>query len=279
MEATATSDEAKTVTCGECQTENRAGSSFCKACGGAIAAPPACPKCEAEVPADAKFCSECGAKLVGARPEVAPAPEPTPKAAKTKPRSTVAEEAKKLPPARAKPTSNIGSNLLFFVAILMAIIVVIYVMNKDQPKSVSPFAGGPAPGAAAMKGRPPPSGGGAPAAAAQGAVKGTIRLSESLKNEGNGTIYLIVRNKGMPNAGPPVAAKKIDASSFPVAFDVSAADVMMPNMPFAGPFDLYARLDRDGNAMTKQPGDVVNEKPVSGNVGDESVEIVLDKRL
>lgn len=277
MEATATETKGPVLTCDECDTENRSGSSFCKSCGGTLAPPPVCPKCEAEVPDDAKFCSECGAKLVGARPKAAPKKKAQPApAAKAAAKKMLDEEAKQLPKAPRKPTSNIGSNLLFFVAILMAIIVVIYVMNKDAPKEVSPFQGGGAPFAGGMKGKPPSEG----AVAAGGVVKGSIRLSEELKDAGNGTIYLIVRNKGMPNAGPPVAVRRLDGSSFPVEFTVSAADVMMPNMPFTGPFDIYARLDRDGNAMTKQPGDVINEKPHSGaKPGDEGVEIVLNKKL
>ncbi len=263
------------MTCAECATENRSGARFCKACGGSIAPPPGCPKCQAEIPADAKFCSECGAKLVGARPApaVSAAPE-KPKAART-PRAAAAAP----PPPKKAPTSNIGSNLLFFVAILMALVVVIYVMNKDEPKTVSPFQGGPAPSMAAKGDESPPPAA-PPAAAAAAPIEGQIQLSEALQNEGRGTIFLIVRNQGMPNRGPPVAAKKIDADAFPARFTVSAADVMMPGMPFAGPFDIYARLDRDGNAMTKEDGDVINEKPLTGvNPGDQGVTIVLDKRL
>ncbi|MEQ8275277.1 MAG: zinc ribbon domain-containing protein [Deltaproteobacteria bacterium] len=276
MGQAATQDPPAPVTCAECSTENRSGARFCKACGGSIAPPPACPKCQAEIVADAKFCSECGAKLVGARPAPKPsappaaAPKPKPKASKAPPP----------PPKKVTPSSNITTNLLFFAAILMALVVVIYVMNKDEPKTISPFQGGPAPGAATKPpdATPPPST--AAAAPAAAPVKGRIQLSEALKNEGVGTIYLIVRNQGMPNRGPPIAVRKIDASALPVEFTVGPQDVMMPNMPFTGPFDLYARLDRDGNAMTKEPGDVINEQPTSGvKPGDANVEIVLDKRL
>lgn len=178
-------------------------------------------------------------------------------------------------------------NVLLFVAACAIFIVVMYAVNKDAAKEVSPFMGGPAPGsqqqpaqqAPMMAQQQQPSG-------AQGTttgvpIKGTVNVSpDLLASAPNGTVFIIVRMAGMPDRGPPIAVKKIEHPSFPVTFEVGPGDVMMQGMPFDGPFDLYARLDADGNAMTKAPGDLALTAPKSGvKPGQNDVEIVLDKRL
>lgn len=268
--------------CPECSAANLEGAQFCKACGGSIAPPPKCPKCEADVEADANFCPHCGTKLVGPRPApkngaskapAAPAPDPTPK------QDPLAVEKAKLPPPK-KPSSNMMGNVALFAAIVIGAIAVIVAMNKDKPKEVSPFVGGPP--AANVAPPPPPAGGTEQEAAPSGGgpISGSIALDPAAGEAGDGTIFIVLRNAGMPNRGPPIAVKKIDDPSFPVEFQVSAADVMMKGMPFMGPFDIYVRLDRDGNAMTKDAGDLVNEGPAAGiKAGTSGVEIKLNKRL
>ena len=55
---------------------------------------------------------------------------------------------------------------------------------------------------------------------------------------------------------------------------------MLPNMPFTGPFDVYVRLDRDGNAMTKDPGDLTSSAPATGVApGTRGMTVVLDRQL
>ena len=49
--------------------------------------------------------------------------------------------------------------------------------------------------------------------------------------------------------------KRIAAPTFPVSFSLGPADVMMPGMAFEGPLDLSARLDRDGDPLTREPGE------------------------
>ncbi|MCK6550972.1 hypothetical protein L6R52_34360, partial [Myxococcota bacterium] len=117
-----------------------------------------------------------------------------------------------------------------------------------------------------------PASGGAP-------VRGTIKLGDGATPQGS-TLFVTVRVQGMPDRGPPVAVRRITGASFPQDFVVGPGDVMMQGLPFDGPFDIYVRLDGDGNAMTKEPGDLVNGQPKSGVMpGATDVEIVLDKRL
>ncbi len=277
--------------CTHCGVYNPETARFCKSCGAALLPPPECPACGAETTVDAKFCAMCGTALIGARPvlaavtsdppvEARPAPAPSPSATEAvEPESdqeivkTLRDEAASLPPPR-RPSSNILSNVLMFVAFLLVMVVVIYKMNQDAPKVISPFQGGPAPSAQPAK--PAES---APAPVAAGtAIEGRVELGEGMQS-GGGTLFVIVRQAGVTR-GPPVAVKKVDSPTFPHTFSVSAADTMIKGMPFNGPFDVQVRLDQDGNAMTKSAGDLIAASPPTGiKPGGVAVVITLDQRL
>jgi tetratricopeptide (TPR) repeat protein len=70
-----------------------------------------------------------------------------------------------------------------------------------------------------------------------------------------GIIYVIARPAGV-TAGPPAAVKRMPLSAFPLTFDVSVADSMM-GQPLPPRMRLEARIDSDGDAMTKDPRDPV----------------------
>jgi hypothetical protein len=287
--------------CDQCNTQNAAAARFCKQCGSALVAPPTCPFCQAPVTSDARFCSSCGTKLVGARPtqragearstRVADELERTkkedaPTATKVAAAAEVEALAANLP--KRRPSSNMLTNVLMFVAALAIFVVIMYAVNKDAPKSTSPFQGPPA--MEQMRGtqvppvamQPPPAAANNAAPAEGGApIRGTITLDPKLAAQAptGGSVFVFARNQGMPDRGPPVAVLKVDHPSFPLAFEIGPANVMM-GMPFTGPFDLYVRLDGDGNAMTKEAGDLMLSSPKSGvSPGQSGVEIVLDKRL
>jgi hypothetical protein len=50
-------------------------------------------------------------------------------------------------------------------------------------------------------------------------------------------------------------------------------------MPFAGPLQLTARLDADGNAMTRAAGDLQGETPQPHQPGESGIAIVIDQLL
>ncbi|HJQ37041.1 MAG TPA: tetratricopeptide repeat protein [Thermoanaerobaculia bacterium] len=91
-----------------------------------------------------------------------------------------------------------------------------------------------------------------PAATAQPAGK-SVRVTLSLATDApaGGVLFVIARN---PAGGPPAAVKRIDAASFPVTIDLSQADSMM-GQPLPDRFRLEARLDSDGDPLTKPPTD------------------------
>ena len=72
---------------------------------------------------------------------------------------------------------------------------------------------------------------------------------------GAGTLFIYVRAEGQ-TAGPPLRVKRLPAS-FPASFSITAADSMAGGALPPGKVQISARLDGDGNAMTKDPADPV----------------------
>jgi hypothetical protein len=174
---------------------------------------------------------------------------------------------------RQQARSNILPNVLFGLSLLVVTLLLIRVFGGGAKKEPSPFDG-PPPSATAA-----PAGGAAPAAGAGPAFAGEVRLGEAVGPPPKGTLYVIVRSQGV-DRGPPVAVKRIERPTFPARFTVSPADRMIKRMPFQGPFDVQARLDTDGDAQTKSPGDLVTSAPAPARPGQkEAAVLTLDERL
>ena len=90
-----------------------------------------------------------------------------------------------------------------------------------------------------------------PAAAQGPGVHVVINLAEGARK--SGILFVYARNDGV-TSGPPAAVKRVEASSFPITIDLTAADSMM-GQPLPPKMRIEARLDGDGNAMTKDPAD------------------------
>ncbi|HVY38891.1 MAG TPA: hypothetical protein VHM31_13195 [Polyangia bacterium] len=134
----------------------------------------------------------------------------------------------------------------------------------------------PAPAAPAAPAAEP-----APAAAAAtgGSITGKIVLSGAVaKAKPQGTLYLVARRiSDNPNArGTLIAVKKLPATSFPLPFSLSAADMPFQNGPFDGELTITARIDQDGDPMSHQKGDVFGSLPKVA-VGSRDVKLVLDQ--
>jgi hypothetical protein len=66
---------------------------------------------------------------------------------------------------------------------------------------------------------------------------------------------------------------------FPLKYWLTQDDVMVPGVEFKDQANVIARIDRDGQAGSPQPGDL--EGTFQGNpvmVGDQNVDIVINKR-
>ena len=106
-------------------------------------------------------------------------------------------------------------------------------------------------------------------------IMGTIRLPPGVKPAPGSVLFIMARPAGQ-SAGPPIAVKKIAAGSFPAAYVLSNEDAMMPDAPFAGAVSVSARLDSDGNASTREAGDLVGAYARNpARVGDAGVDIEL----
>lgn len=215
--------------------------------------------------------------MTGARPRAsASAPASPPPASAPAAHETVR-------PKSAPPQSGVVANVLFFFALSALFLVAVYYFNKDAPKEMSPFEGGPPPamaGGAKPNAAPSARAGAAASEAAPPPIVVEVRLGPGIEPPPGGVLFAIVRNAGMPNRGPPVAVQKIDAPTWPsVTLKVGPEQVMMPGLPFSGPFDVYVRWDADGNAMTKAPGDLKSKAPAEKVAPGATVSVVLDERL
>ena len=116
-------------------------------------------------------------------------------------------------------------------------------MPADHPALPVPGAESQAMGSASV-----------PAATSAGpSVHVSVSLAGSVKQSPSAVLFIIVRAAG-ESSGPPAAAKRINAPTFPLELDITSADSMM-GQPLPPSVTVEARLDSDGNAMTKDPSD------------------------
>jgi hypothetical protein len=150
-----------------------------------------------------------------------------------------------------------------------------------DPAAAAPMLPPPAPAPAAL---PPPPAATAPAEPAAAAdpnatITGRMILPAAIaKTKPSGTLYLVARRiSDNPTArGTLIAVKKMPATSFPLPFSLSAADMPFQNGPFDGDLTLTARIDQDGDPMTHQKGDVFGTLP-RVHVGSRDVKLPLDQ--
>jgi hypothetical protein len=109
-------------------------------------------------------------------------------------------------------------------------------------------------------------------------IRGTVRVSQEVaaRLPDDAVLFVIARPGA---AGPPLAVLRIASPSFPVEFAIGSENRMIETLPFAGPLRVIARLDRDGNATTRSPGDLQGAADGAFDPGAENVEIVLDEVL
>lgn len=85
----------------------------------------------------------------------------------------------------------------------------------------------------------------------------TLDVDESAKAKlkPGAVLFVIARAEGV-TAGPPAAVKRLTGVSFPFTFDLTSADSML-GQPLPPRVRLEARIDSDGNPLTKDPSDPV----------------------
>ncbi|MCZ6547444.1 MAG: hypothetical protein O6837_04900, partial [Deltaproteobacteria bacterium] len=112
-------------------------------------------------------------------------------------------------------------------------------------------------------------------------IEGTISVDPKLKAklDSRDALYIIVRSAGSAG-GPPLAVKKVERPVFPLSYSLGPENMMMSGRPFSGKVDVSVRLDKDGNAMTRDPGSLKGDyekNPVE--IGSQRVDIIIDQVL
>lgn len=107
-------------------------------------------------------------------------------------------------------------------------------------------------------------------------ISGMIEIASDLqaKARGKPVLFLIARKGG---GGPPLAVVRVANPRFPLAFEISKRNVMIPGVPFEGMVSLSARLDADGSAGPAGAGDLEGRTAQPVRVGEKNVRIVIDK--
>jgi hypothetical protein len=112
------------------------------------------------------------------------------------------------------------------------------------------------------------------------AIHGVVKLAPQLNGKMGPTaaLYVIVRPNGV-TTGAPVAAKRFTMPlNFPLHFDITTNDAMMPGTPLEGEFTLMARVSQKGSASPAAPGDLQTSKPVNGVKTDgKTVTLEIDQ--
>lgn len=171
---------------------------------------------------------------------------------------------------------------MYRTRILLPLALVTFGCSKgsDAPTAVTtpPPAANPAPSSA-----PASQPGSQPAAAAepQGApFTGEVSLGEGLSAadvKGTDVLFIMARESAGGGPGRLVAVQRHASVTLPQAFTVAPTDVMVPGMPFTGPFVVMARLDRDGDPMTRGQDDLYASAEGPVMAGQGAVKLVLKK--
>jgi len=98
-------------------------------------------------------------------------------------------------------------------------------------------------------------------------LEGVIKVDGKVKDKvaTGDVIYLVARKyeEGSTAPGTPLAVRKLTVDKFPIKFSLDSRDAMLVGTKLAGKVVVTARVDKDGDAMTKNPGDVTGQsKPV-----------------
>jgi hypothetical protein len=156
-----------------------------------------------------------------------------------------------------------------------------YVDSKDEPPRVDkpvrvPGLESPAPSARMPLGPPgDEAASGERTGAPSGApIRGTISLADGVTASG-AVLFLIARAPGQP--GPPLAVKRLGVGPFPLAFEIGPEDEMIKGRPWVGPISLTARVDSDGDPLTRDPSDATAELASPVEPGAEGVELKLQR--
>src|SRR5215831_7694623 len=110
-------------------------------------------------------------------------------------------------------------------------------------------------------------------------LSGIIKLAPKVKDKvaPGDVLFLSVRKDDSGLPGPILAVNRMEAKEFPIPFSIDASKAMVAGTQFAGKVIITARVDKDGDAMTKNPGDV--QGTAIAEIPQKHVVVTLDTVL
>ncbi len=107
-----------------------------------------------------------------------------------------------------------------------------------------------------------------------GSISGTISIAKDLQVnvDPQAILYVIARKE----VGPPLAVKRVPQPKFPLAYNLSREDAMLPGSVFQGEVKVTVRLDKDGNAGPLQSGDMTGALANRVPIGNSDVDLTID---
>lgn len=112
-------------------------------------------------------------------------------------------------------------------------------------------------------------------------VKGVIKVHAKAKSRvaAGGAVFVIVKKAGPDGAplGPPVAVDKLTWQKDELPFEMTEAQAMIAGTELTGDVIVTARYDQDGDALSKQPGDITGSIKVK--IPADNVTLTLDEVL
>lgn len=119
----------------------------------------------------------------------------------------------------------------------------------------------------------------APGTSGSQPFSGTVRLDPGAPSDAvrpTDVLFIMARESvGGGQAGRLIATARHSPATLPLAFEIGEKDMMVPGTPFTGPFILSARLDRDGDPMTRGADDLYATAPGEVRGGQKGLELSL----
>ena len=110
-------------------------------------------------------------------------------------------------------------------------------------------------------------------------VKGVIAIGA--KAAGNAkpgtTVFVVIKRADASGAptGTPLAVDKLTWNKGELPFEITERQAMIAGTQLTGDVVVTARYDQDGDAISKQPGDIIGQVRV--NIPADKVKLVLDQ--
>ena len=110
-------------------------------------------------------------------------------------------------------------------------------------------------------------------------IFGTIQIDPALKKytKESDVIFLIAKPA---SGGPPVAVIRFTGKNYPYSFNLTNQNLMISETVLDAPLNLSVRVDKDGEASTKNSGDLIGtceKNPVS--IQSENVILTIQEAI